>query len=141
MNFGIARKYFTDRAKDLKYKKHYDGFATDNIPSTKFDKAFHVEAFTFNTGTRDQYQIEFLVPVTVRLFFKGYRDVDETIEVATIAGENYIAAALASENRLAQQVLKNVLFDSMVVEPYASSNDNSVVCRMEFTAVLYKGNC
>lgn len=138
--FSAVRTYFSDIALELGYAKHYDGFATDNIPSTNFSKAFHVEAFQFQ-GSAQNTAIDFTCPVTVRLFFKAYKDVDGGIKVATDAGENFIETALSSEKRLNDQTLRNVILDTIQIEPYATGNDNWVVCRMSFTAILFKGIC
>ncbi len=137
---STVRTYFSDIAKELGYSKHFDGFATDNIPDSKFSKAFHVEALEF-VGSPQNQTIDFTCPVTVRLYFKSYKDVDGGIKVATDAGENYIETALASEKRLTNSTVKNVILDSIAIEPYAASNDNWIVCRMSFTAILFKAIC
>ena len=140
MSFVTVREFFLKMARDLKYRGHA-GFVWDNIPSTVLDKSVHVSAFQFGAGSQNQMDVPFQIPVTVRLFFKGYADEDKTISTATAAGEAYIEKVLASENRLGQPKIRNVVLDTMVVEPYATSNDNSVICRIEFTAILYKGIC
>ena len=141
MKFGVVRKYYSDVALGLKYSEHYDGFPTDNVPKTRLDRAFHVEAFTFNGSPQNQLDVRVDVPVTVRLFFKGYKIVNETILQATLAGESYIEKVLASETRLRHTDIRNVIFNQMFIEPYSGTNDNSVVCRMEFSTILFKGIC
>lgn len=141
MILGTVRKYFADLAAGLKFASHYDGFAIDNIPATKLERTYHVEAFSFVGAAQNQTVLDITAPVVVRLFFKGYKDVNQTILQATLAGEEYLEKVLASENRLTQQHIKNVILDQMVVEPYAASNDNSVVCRIEFSVKLFKGIC
>lgn len=141
MILGLARKYFTDRALALGFRKHYDGFATDNIPGTKFNKSFHVESFRFDSNGQNQLDVQIIAPVVVRLYFKGFKDVDDGIEQATNAGEAYIEDVMASENRLTQVGIKNVRLNGISIEPYASTNDNYVVCKIELTAYLFKGIC
>ena len=138
--FSDVRTYFNSIALGLNYVRHNDGFAFDNIPSTKLHRSFHVEAFNFNGIVQNQLDQEIEVTVVVRLFFKAYRNVDEGIAMATDAGEAYIEVALASENRLGP-VIKNVLLESIVIEPYASSNDNAIVCVINFNVKLNKGIC
>ncbi|MGL4557484.1 MAG: hypothetical protein ACRCV5_08270 [Afipia sp.] len=136
-----VRSYFSGIAAGLGYEKHYDGFATDNIPSTRFNKTYHVSAFNFTGSGLSNGSMNLIAPVTVRLFFKAYKEVDNGIATATVAGEAFIEEALASENRLGSTALKNVVLDSIVVEPYSTGNDNWVVCRLEFRAFMFKGIC
>ena len=141
MSLETARAYFSSRAEALLYKKHYDGFATNNIPKSSLNKSYHVEAFVFNGVSHNQTDLNIEASCVVRLFFKGGRDVDSTISDATIAGDAYLSDVLASENRLTQTKIKNVILNTMTIEPYAESNDNYVVCRMDFTAIYTLGIC
>lgn len=142
MSLDKVRDYFTTRALDLGFKKHYDGFAFDNIGSTVLDRTFHVEAFQLQGQGQNQTDQVFRCPVTVRLFFKGYQKVDDAIKTATIQGQAFVESALSSENRLGRtDGVKNITFDLIQVEPFAQSNDNFVVCRMEFSASVILGIC
>lgn len=141
MSLETARAYFSARAEAQAYKKHYDGFATNNIPKSSLNKSYHVEAFVFNGVSHNQTDLNIEASCVVRLFFKGGRDVDSTILDATIAGDAYLSDVLASENRLTQTKIKNVILNTMTIEPYAESNDNYVVCRMDFTAIYTLGIC
>ena len=141
MSLETARAYFSSRAEVQAYKKHYDGFATNNIPKSSLNKSYHVEAFVFNGISHNQTDLNIEASCVVRLFFKGGRDVDSTISDATIAGDAYLSDVLASENRLTQTKIKNVILNTMTIEPYAESNDNYVVCRMDFTAIYTLGIC
>jgi len=135
-----VRQYFTARASELGYVKHYDGFATDNIPNTRFDRAYHVSAFTFTGVSQNQTDLSLTASVTVRLFFKGFRDVDVGIESATNGAEAYIDNALLATNRLGAEI-KNVIFGTLSVAPYGDTNDNQIVSEITFTASLNKGIC
>lgn len=139
--FSGVRTFFQTVAQDLGYRKHYDGFNIENIPGTKFDKAYHVEAFNFSSIPQNQSTLDLEGSVTVRLFFKAFRDVDDGIQKATNAADSYIAEVLGSERRLTNSSFKNIILNQIVIEPYAISNDNFVVCRMEFTAILFKAIC
>jgi len=142
MSLVNVRTYFAGLAEGLGYRKHFDGFAVDNIPSSKFNQTYHVSAFNFTGSPQNQLTVDLNVPVTVRLYFQAYRDVDAGIEAATAGGEVYLDAALSASNRLTQEDgFKNVILDSIVIEPYSGSNDNSVVCRMEFRVLYFKGIC
>jgi hypothetical protein len=141
MSFVDVREYFSEIAGTLGFSKHYDGFATDNIPSTRFDKSYHVTAFAFDGSAQNQTVVDVSAPVTIRLYFKGFRDVDAGISLATQSGLTYLRSCLASENRLSQTNVKNVVFDGMTVEPYAATNDNYIVCVLNFRAYLYLQIC
>jgi hypothetical protein len=141
MSLVDVRSYFSTIASGLGYSKHYDGFATNNIPSSRFEKTYHVQAFEFGGSAQNQTVVDISAPVTVRLYFKGYQDVDLGISKATNAGYAFIRSALASENRLTQTNVKNVLLENMSVEPYASTNDNYIVCVLTFRTYLYLQIC
>lgn len=136
--FTGVRTYFQDIAVGLGYKKHYDGFNIENIPGSKFDKAFHVEAFNFTAEAQSQLDLRVACDVSVRLFFKSFAKVDDGISKATTAAEEYVGQALVASKRLTNTNLKNVILNQVVIEPYAVSNDNYVVCRMVFSATLFK---
>lgn len=138
MSLSAVREYFAEHALALGYRKHSDGFATDNIPSTKLNRAFHVEAFNFTGSPQNQMDLELRAPATVRLYFKAHKNVDDGIAVATDGGEVYLERALKASNRLGVRI-KNILLNGMVIEPHAETNDNVVVCRLEFTAIVFKG--
>jgi len=136
----LARSYFEGICEEQGYRKHYDGFATDNIPSTRFDRSYHVEAFAFNGAPQNQYTFVLTAPCTVRLFFKGYRDVDGAIKEATSRAESFIEDALSANRRLGPKI-KTVNLNQIVVEPYAGSNDNWVVARIELEVIFIKAIC
>lgn len=139
--FSSVRDYFEGIAGELGYRKHYDGFATDNIPGTTYNKTYHVEAFEFNQDSSGQNALTVNCPVIVKLYFKAYRDVDAGIESATIAGEGYVESVLDSTNALQETYIRQVKFNSMSVDPYAGSNDNYIVCNINLNAILFKGIC
>lgn len=139
--FYAVREYFMTLGKESGFKSHSDVFNFENIPSTQLDRSFHVESFQYNGLGQNQTDLTLSIPVTVRIFFKSYLQVEDGLKKAINAGEAFVSDALASENRLNDPVVKNVVLDAMVVEPYSVSNDNYVVCRMDFTATIFKGIC
>jgi hypothetical protein len=140
-SLSSVRAYFSSIAESLGYQKHYDGFAIDNIPSTRFNKSYHVEAFSFEAVSRGQMSVEIDCPVVVRLFFKGFRNVDGGISAATEAGEAFFEESMDSENSLTQQHIRLVALNSMIIEPYSDTNDNYVVCVLNLTAKIFKNIC
>jgi hypothetical protein len=141
MSLSGVRPYFVNAALSLGYRKHPDGFAFDNIAGTVFDKSFHVEAFNFPATPRNMSDLEFEIPVTVRLFFKGYRNVDEGIERAVNGAEGFIDYALKVERANVGPDIKSVQLSQIVIEPYATTNDNYVIARIELTARAYLAIC
>jgi hypothetical protein len=132
MSLADVKRYFTTHAKALDFKEHEDGFAWDNIPSSKLHRAFHVEALEFPVLPQNQMALEFQPTPTVRLFFKAFRNVSEGIEMATNAGQVYINRVLAPEYRLHQLSIKNIIVTRFTIEPLGDSNDNAVIARIEF---------
>lgn len=140
MSLELIRPHFEAVALEQGFQKHADGFATDNIAASKFNRAFHVEAFEFSGLGQNQTVLDVEGRVVVRLFFKGFRDVDLAIKQATMAGETYFMQALDGATRLGAEI-KNTQLNVMVIEPYATTNDNFVVCRLEFSVLVLKAIC
>jgi len=120
----------------LSYVEHYDGFNFENIPGTKFDTAYHIEMGVARGLSNNQNCQVTEVPYTVRAFFAGGADPKAVLETSIASGDAIVAEMIDPSNRLVQSGLKNVRFDSMSVEPVADSNDNSIVVKVDFTAMV-----
>lgn len=122
--------------KSLCYKEHRDAFNTENIASSVLDKSYHVIINPVNRVASSNTGQDFESTVTLLLIFKGNRDMTEAMERAEKLSESVIKTIM-SFDRLKKTGLKNVIFNSLSFDPFASSNDNVVRCTLVFEANYY----
>lgn len=137
MSMTAARAYFRARAVGLSLKEWTDGFAYDNIPATIIDRMFHIECGTATSMKRNQQAQEIFMPVTVRVFLKGFKDPASAIDSVITLSENLIKSCCKVANSLTQTTgIKNVEFESFRPARYGASNDNLVIGEVEFRVYL-----
>lgn len=138
MSLSEVRPYFKARCLALSgFKEHKDAFNWENIGSTAFNRAFHImlgDAAPLRTSQPNALEIS--QPVTVRLFFNGYRDPHGAVDTVVETSETLIKDCLKLTNRLGGVGLKNITFGSMAIEPFHASNDNAIISTLNFTALV-----
>jgi hypothetical protein len=136
MNFGDIRGYFRTKLDALNYREWEDGFNFENIPSTILDGSYHIEVGSITGGPANQVHHTFLMPITVRIFFKGYRTPGEAIDAALNEANLILDEILKPSNRLQTNGLKDVRPVSIQPVALQLSNDNAVILTMGFEAYL-----
>jgi hypothetical protein len=135
MTFSTLRPYFEQRmlAVDAELKEWEDGFNIDNIPSSILDKSWHIQfnPFSYNTGGAHTC-LSFNCPVTLNVFFKGYRNPKEAIDTALIFADAIIKECTKPVQRLNQPKIKNVLPSLVSVRELDTTNDNAAVLELQF---------
>jgi hypothetical protein len=139
MSINLCKSYFRNIGLQRGLQEHRNPFSWADIPSTNFDRAFHIEAVSFPGVKQNQIDLEMEIPVTVRLFIRGFSYVYENEERIKSECEAFFTLALKASNRIVQTGgIKNVRLISIFVEPFAESNDNWIVGRMEFSIKFIK---
>lgn len=133
MSLTAVKAYFETRLDALNYHEWDDAFNIENIPDTLVDKAYHVEFNSISSSGTSHKVHEFDFPVTVRVFLKGFRDVDAAKDDAVVQYESILGGVLAPANRLGTAI-KDIVPNNMVLLPIAQSNDNDIILEMTFTA-------
>ena len=131
MSVTLVRSYFRTHMNALGWKEHRDGFNYENIPANIFDGVYHIESGDVRSDGVSQGDIELATSISVRLFLKGHRDPAGGIDRGISDGEKIIARMMSAANRLGAGI-KNVLFQSMNVRAWHSSNDNALVVTLDF---------
>lgn len=141
MSFAAIRPYFNARmlAVDPDFREWEDAFNVDNIPSTMFDKAWHLEFSPSTFGQANQACLTFLVPVSLKVFLKGYRSPKDAVDKALSLAESIVKEASGPSNRLNQPLIKNVLPNLVDVRKLSETNDNSVVLEISFNCLIIIG--
>jgi len=136
MTLGGVRGQFRGVMDGLGFREWSDGFNFENIPSSILDKAYHIEVGTITSGPSDHQAHRFLMPMTLRVFFKGYRDPSFAIDDALTNANTILGGLLAPGFRLQVNDLKDIRPTSINALPLQLTNDNAVILEMGFVAYL-----
>lgn len=135
MSVTSVKSYFRARCIASGLTEHTDGFNEANVAFTVIDKAFHILLGTFSGRKLNQNDQEIDCPVTVSFWINGYNDPADGIDRAVQLAETLIKETLKNSNRLGQSI-KNVVFNTMSLEPLDGSTDNTVKVTISFTALV-----
>ncbi len=124
--------YFRTELNALSYKEWDDAFNFENIPENIIDRAYHIEVGTLTGGAISMSDQEVNTTITIRVFLKGYRKPIDARDDAIVRGQAIVQAVLPAADRLTSDI-KNVIFETMNIDPLDDSNDNSIIMSMEFT--------
>lgn len=135
MSFSTLRPYFQERmlAVDTELREWEDAFNIENIPSSILDKSWHIQflPFSYNTGGA-QTCLSFDCPVTLSVFFKGYRNPREAVDTALIFADAIMKECTKPVQRLNQPMIKNVLPSLVNVRELDTTNDNAAILEIQF---------
>ena len=135
MSFAALKPYFQDRMAtvDPELKEWEDAFNIENIPSNILDKSWHIAVGSANyTGTAHTC-VHFSCPITLSVFFKGYRVPKEAVDSALVMADAIVKECVKPLNRLNQANIKNVLPSLVNVRELGQSNDNVAVLEISFS--------
>jgi hypothetical protein len=133
MSLSAIKTYFRSRCDALGRTEHKDPFNVPGIGSTNIAKAYHLQLGSSTQTALNQSVLEISFPITVRLFFQGFRYPADGVDSAITESETLIKSSLKASNRLTGTI-KNVRFDSMEVGPFDETNDNTLISTLNFTA-------
>lgn len=131
------RPFFRTHLDALGFKEWDDGFNFDDIPETVIDKSYHVLTETTQGGPINHTHQNTTTTVAVRLFFKGYRNVSEGLDVAIAAVESVVNRVCKVSNRTSG--VFNVIFIEAVYSPFKPADDNTVFVEMKFEVAVILG--
>lgn len=141
MTLGGVRDFFRTRLDGLSYNEWGDGFNIENIPSTILDKSYHLQVGQIRTGPANQMHHTFDYPITVSLFFKGFRDPSSAIDSSLDSAQDVLNDILNPAQRLQTGGLKDIRPVGILVRPLAGSNDNTVVVEISFSVLMIYAFC
>jgi len=135
MSVTLVVPLFRTRMDGLDYSEWTDTFDIENIPSTILDKSYHVEVNDGSGGVINQHVQNVSMPVTLRVFRRGFRDPASMRDEMLGDMETIICDILLPAVRLSSGI-KNIVFDSFSLLPLDDSNENSIILEMNFTAIV-----
>lgn len=121
---------------DSAMREWTDGFNVENIPSTIYDKSYHLSFGTISgqvqSGKTQEIEVEFIL----RAFFKGHRNVGENVDRAVDLMQSVIENVGDPTARLGSSI-KNVKFLSMTTEESFTSNDNLILVTQTYSVTKF----
>jgi len=138
MSFTTLLPYFRARLKT----KHPDleewtnAFAVDNIPSTKLNKAYHLEFLPSNYVGTAHTALGYRCQVRLRVFVKGFAKPALAVDKALQYADTITKECCKSTNRLSQPFIKNVLPISVDVKSLDITNDSVAYLDMTFECTI-----
>ena len=138
MGFSTVRPYVAQVMADLGFSYEWeDAFNDENIPDTKLDEAWALRFGTANYQGTAHESLQFIYPVTILVFKKGYRNPQEAVDSLHLIAEAITKKALEAPRRLNQASIKNVLPSTVDISPLNASNDNAAKLTMNFNFIIY----
>lgn len=137
MCLADVRIYIRNRMETLGYEEWRDGFNVENIPSTMLERSFHIESGDIAPTASNHQVHQFISPLIVRVYLKGYHDPVEAIDQAMETAEEILEDILLPSNRLGTEV-KDVTPTNISVKPLNDQNDNAVILELGFDATTLK---
>ena len=135
MSLSNVRPYFRTILDNLNYSEWKDGFNFENIPQSILDRSYHLGPPSITGIKNNQLDQELNASITIKIHIKGYLDPALAIDTAVQEGEEVIKESVLSTNRIGIPI-KNVIFESMEIEPLNQNDDNSVTISMDFTCFV-----
>ena len=132
MAWNAIKPYFRTILDAQALSEWTDGFAFENIPETILDGAYHFTFGEISGDTLNHNAQESSVPITIRVFKKGYRDPATAIDEGIVLAQTIVTESMKTTKRVAQSFL-TIIFDSVSVLPIADANDNAVLLELNFT--------
>lgn len=128
--------YARSRMKALGFKEWAGGFALDNVPRTILDGTYSVQMNQVTGLSVSQDGQELEVPFTVRIYSAPGRDPSGLIDSMISKVDLVVSDFLKASHRTLHAGVKNIGFNSMVLEQLANSNDNGVIGVINFSAFV-----
>jgi hypothetical protein len=137
MGLTDVRTLFRDQLEGLGYEEHPEPFQPNQIAETLVDRSFHLETGSIISGPANQTVHSFEFPITVRVYSKGYENLLEAYDELHQTADDILANILNQNVRLVQSPnIKDIVPESVEIEPMAESNDDILVLVLAFTAKL-----
>lgn len=133
-----VKPYARARMKKLGKTEWSDGFNFANIPRTLLDKSFHLELQEAQELSNNQDNLMVNQPFYLRLFRAQVFKVRDAIDEEAAYLKPVIDEFLAPKNRLTQPRIKNIVLNSVLIEKLDQSNDNGVIVKIAFTALVIR---
>lgn len=142
------RKYIKSQvsAVDSDFKEWKDVFNIENIPSNIYNKSYHL-IYSINSTEKLQGIITYSIGVTLTLFYKADRTVQDNFDLAMDTANDISLRVCNIHNVYEFQEVEDL--DAAILDPNINSiipsnpvsNDNRIIITMEFSFILNQSIC
>lgn len=138
MSLTNVKPYFRTVLKELGHREWKDAFNDENIPGTVLNRSYHLKLGDSSPiGTQDSNLIKISQPITIKLYVKGYRNVNEGVDTAVEYAEAIIKKALGDVRRSTSYTgIMNVTFGGKTQNELSTDNDNVIKVELNFNCVV-----
>lgn len=140
MSFKPVRQYLADRLTevDSDFLVYDATFANDFVGDNNFDKRFHIFYGNITSSVANQNTTTDTINATVKLFFRGFRDSNESLDNALDIANLYRVNCLRQSKLVGQVHIKRVVCNSIIAESMPD-NDQQFVINLEFSITYICG--
>ena len=137
MSISQVRTYFRNRLAetDPDLSEWTDGFNIENIPNTITDKTYHIFLGTLASQELNDLTTDDQLAVSINVFFEGYQDVQETLDVGYDLMHQFRLNSINPCNSMVGDNIKNVVLESITPNP-VDTNDNMIRFSLDFNVRL-----
>lgn len=136
MKFGALVHFVSEKLVALKYKQWETPFSHDNIPSNIINKSFHITMGAATGKPANQHVHSFSVPITLRLFFDGFKSPVSGMQTALDDMDAVLGAVLSPAVRLSGSGLADIRPVSVQPFPLSTSNEHCVYIEIVLDCLL-----
>lgn len=133
MSLTNVRSYFNDKMIALGFTEHENPFDNETIANTVIGDVYRLETSPTSGTSHSMSDLVMDSDVTLHVFIGPCADLLSGIDSAILRGQDIIKNMLLPADRLTGN-LKDVVFNTMTVEPFDASNDNIIEIILSFTA-------
>ena len=135
MSFSDVYTYFREKVNAAGPYKEIEKPFDQSIPSSIIDRSYSIVFERMSGVNRNMVDFQCLFSVYVNLYRKGFINELRTRELALSDSEAIVKSCMKIVNANTQLSIKNVKIRTIDIAPL-ESNDNSVLCRMNFDVNL-----
>lgn len=128
--------YLRGVLNDLGYQEHTDEFDEDNVASTVLDKTYMITPQGITSSRSSHTSYEWTFPVSVVLWFNGYRNPSDAVDGALDQIELFLDECLDIKKRNSIEGLADVYPNRVDFTPIDVSNDTVIQASISLVGVL-----
>lgn len=128
--------YFRGRLDLLGFTEWTDALNFDNIPSTLIASRYHLDQGTTTFSSQNQLCLEMVMPVTVRLFYKAFRNTGDGRDESNATAKNAILDISNPQSYASENEIAVINVSSYDLTEITADNDNLFVIEINFNVVF-----
>jgi hypothetical protein len=132
MSLADVRPFFKARAKALSYSEHTEAFSSEALAKNS-GKKFFIKLGTPQAEPNQHSSVGFRVPVVVDLYMGTSRQTIDLEDRALEAAQAFVSNV--GSNRFSSGI-NGIYARSVEIVPLDGSNDNAVIARVNFEALV-----